>query len=173
VILLSAFDLPGIFETPSPIMAPRARTGRSGRSRGEINEVISQLTQLSALDGRKPDVVRAKRECLQRLIRHMTAGIDMSAAFIPATKCVALSKSDLPLKKMLYWYLRSAARQNAEVALLVVQALTTDAKDPDPAIRGLALRSICSLRVPNLMDTVVSRLPTSISFSPQRDEMCC
>lgn len=51
----------------------------------------------------------------------MTQGIDMSAAFVPATKCAALSKFDLPLKKMLYLYLRTAAKQNAAVALLVVQ----------------------------------------------------
>lgn len=136
-------------------MAPRSRYSRRVRARGEANEVIAQLEQLSTLDGRRPDVVKAKRDCFQRLIRHMTAGIDMSTAFIPATKCVALSKTDVPLKKMLYWYLRSAARQNEEVALLVVQALTSDARDADPAIRGLALRSICSLRVPSLMNTVV------------------
>lgn len=34
---------------------------------------------------------------------------------------MALSKHDLPLKKMLYLYLRTAAKQNAAVALLVVQ----------------------------------------------------
>lgn len=62
-----------------------------------------------------------KRECFQKLIRYMTQGIDMSAAFVPATKCVALSKQDLPLKKMLYLYLRTAAKQNPAVALLVVQ----------------------------------------------------
>ena len=133
----------------------RGRTTRSGRSRGEVNEIVNQLEQLSALDGRKSDVVQAKRDCFQKLIRYMTTGIDMSAAFIPATKCVALSKSDLPLKKMLYLYLRSAARQNAAVALLVVQTLLTDAKDADPTIRGLAVRSICSLRVPDLMENVV------------------
>jgi hypothetical protein len=53
----------------------------------------------------------------------MTQGIDMSAAFVPATKCAALSKHDLPLKKMLYLYLRTAAKQNAAVALLVVQVV--------------------------------------------------
>lgn len=140
-------------------MAPpgvRTTQRRRARARGEVNEVIAQLEQLSSLDGRRADVIKGKRECFQKLLRHMTAGIDMSEAFIPATKCAALSKTDLPLKKMLYWYLRSAARQNAEVALLVVQALTSDARDVDPAIRGLALRSICSLRVPSLMDTVVS-----------------
>lgn len=142
----------------------RGRPGRSGRSRGEVNEVVGQLEQLSALDGRKPDVVKAKRECFQKLIRYMTAGIDMSACFIPATKCVALSKFDLPLKKMLYLYLRSAARQNAAVALLVVQTLLTDAKDADPTIRGLAVRSICSLRVADLMENVV-RLKTHKKYN--------
>lgn len=92
---------------------------------------------------------------LQKLIRYMTQGIDMSAAFVPATKCAALSKLDLPLKKMLYLYLRTAAKQNAAVALLVVQTLLNDCKDLDPTIRGLALRSMCSLRVPDLMDPVV------------------
>jgi len=128
-----------------------ARQKRS-KSRGEVNEVISQLERLSAKDGRKPEVIQSKRECFQKLIRYMTQGIDMSAAFVPATKCVALSKSDLPLKKMLYLYLRTAARQNTEVALLVVQALLNDCKDADPTIRGLAVRSMASLRVPELIE---------------------
>lgn len=68
-----------------------------------------------------PPSSQNKRDCFQKLIRYMTQGIDMSAAFVPATKCVALSKHDLPLKKMLYLYLRTAAKQNAAVALLVVQ----------------------------------------------------
>jgi len=59
----------------------------------------------------------------------MTQGIDMSAAFVPATKCVALSKHDLPLKKMLYLYLRTAAKQNAAVALLVVQVSGSRPRD--------------------------------------------
>jgi len=143
----------------------RGRTGRSGRSRGEVNEVINQLEQLSALDGRKPEVVQAKRDCFQKLIKYMTAGIDMSTAFIPATKCVALSKFDLPLKKMLYLYLRSAARQNSAVALLVVQTLLTDAKDPDPTIRGLAVRSMCSLRVPDIMDNVFAAVDAGLKDS--------
>lgn len=128
---------------------------RSSKSRGEVNEVINQLERLCAKDGRKPDVIQAKKECFQKLIRYMTQGIDMSAAFIPATKCVALSKSDVPLKKMLYLYLRTAARQNAEVALLVVQALLTDCKDADPTIRGLAVRSMASLRVPDLIENAL------------------
>lgn len=134
----------------------QGRTGKSaGRSRGEVNEIIGQLEQLSAQNGQRPDVVTLKRECFQKLIRYMTAGIDMSSAFVPATKCVALSKFDLPLKKMLYLYLRSAARLNEAVALLVVQTMLNDCKDADPTVRGLAVRSMCSLGVPDLMENVV------------------
>lgn len=133
-----------------------ARRAGGSRSRGEVAEVTHSLEQLCTMNGSKPEVVQLKRDCFQKLIRYMTAGIDMSAALVPATKCVALSKTDLPLKKMLYLYLRTAARQNGDVALLVVQAMLNDAVDADPAVRGLAVRSMCSLRVPDLMDSVVS-----------------
>jgi hypothetical protein len=134
----------------------RSRPAKPGsRSRGEVNEIVAKLEALSAMDGRRREVVALKREAFQRLVRYLTAGIDMSAAFVPATKCVALSKGDLPLKKMLYLYLGSAARQNEAVALLVVQAMLNDCGDADPAIRGLAVRSMCSLHVPDLMENVV------------------
>ncbi|KAI3438927.1 hypothetical protein D9Q98_001341 [Chlorella vulgaris] len=124
------------------------------KPKGEVHEIINALEHLSAQSGSRADVVQNKRECFQKLIRYMTQGIDMSAAFVPATKCVALSKQDLPLKKMLYLYLRTAAKQNPAVALLVVQTLLNDCKDLDPTIRGLAVRSMCSLRVPELMENV-------------------
>lgn len=138
-------------------MASRRRA-RSAKGRGEVAEISKALDSLSALDGRKEDVIHMKRECFQKLIKYMTSGIDMSSVFVPATKCVALSKNDLPLKKMLYMYLRSAARQNSAVSLLVVQTLLNDSKDVDPKVRGLAVRSMCSLRVPELMENVVRDL---------------
>ncbi|KFM26556.1 Beta-adaptin-like protein A [Auxenochlorella protothecoides] len=131
-----------------------ARGGRSGRARGEVAEICKALDHLTSMNGAKPEVIQMKRDCFQKLLRYMTQGIDMSAAFVPVTKCVALSKSDLPLKKMQYLYLRTTARQNSSVALLVVQTLLNDCKDLDPTIRGAALRSMASLRVPELMDTV-------------------
>lgn len=36
-----------------------------------------------------------------------------------------------------------------------LQTLLNDCKDLDPTIRGLAVRSMCSLRVPELMENVV------------------
>ena len=135
-------------------MVPQ-RSSKGVKRKGEVNEITRTLEQLSALDGRKKDVIYLKRECFQKLIKYMTSGIDMSSVFVSATKCVALSKNDVPLKKMLYLYLRSAARQNSSLSLLVVQTLLNDSKDIDPRIRGLAVRSMCSLRVPELLENVL------------------
>ncbi len=131
-----------------------SRGGTRRRTRGEVNEIKKSLDQLCSLDGRRPEVVKSKRECFQKLIKYMTTGIDMSALFVPAMKCCALSKADLPLKKMLYLYLRSTARQNSSVSLLVVQTFLNDTNDVDPRIRGLAVRSMCSLRVAELLESV-------------------
>lgn len=132
-----------------------SRGGTRRRTRGEVNEIKKALDQLCSKDGRRPEVVKSKRECFQKLIKYMTTGIDMSALFVPAMKCCALSKADLPLKKMLYLYLRSTARQNSSVSLLVVQTFLNDANDVDPRIRGLAVRSMCSLRVAELLESVL------------------
>jgi vesicle coat complex subunit len=130
-----------------------SRGGQGRRTKGEVNEIRKTINHLCSLDGRKPEVVQSKRECFQKIIKYM-AIIDMSSLFVPVMKCSALSKQDLPLKKMLYLYLRSSARQNSSVSLLVVQTFLNDTKDVDPRIRGLAVRSMCSLRVPELLESV-------------------
>lgn len=70
----------------------------------------------------------------------------MSPVFVSATKCAALSKQDVLLKKMLYFYLRGSARQDPSLALLVVQHLLNDCSDADAGVRGSALRSLVGLR---------------------------
>jgi vesicle coat complex subunit len=132
--------------------------GARRAARREVDEAIAALEALAAAGGgagARPELVRAKRDAFARLVRHMTSGVDMSAAFVPAMKCVALSRQDLPLKKMHYLFLRSAARANPETALLVVQAMLNDCADADPALRGLAVRSMASLRVPDLLENVI------------------
>lgn len=49
-------------------------------------------------------------------------------------------------KKMVYLYLSSYAEHNSELALLTINTLRKDANDRNPTIRGLALRSMASLR---------------------------
>ena len=56
---------------------------------------------------------------------------------------------------MLYWYVATYARANPELTLLTINLLTKDcslSSSPDPAVRALALRALCGLRVRGLVE---------------------
>ena len=70
--------------------------------------------------------------------------------------CAVSSGEDVVLKKMLYLYITTYAQHNPDLTLLTINLLTKDCKDQDPTIRGLALRSLCQLRLANLIEYIVS-----------------
>ena len=90
----------------------------------------------------------------------MTIGIDVSAVFGEMVMCSATS--DIVLKKMCYLYVGNYAKVNPDLALLTINFLQRDCKDADPMIRGLALRSLCSLRVANLVEYLVGPLGSGL-----------
>ena len=47
---------------------------------------------------------------------------------------------------MIYLYLTNYAEQNPNTALMAINTFIKDTKHKDGKIRGLALRSLCSLR---------------------------
>jgi vesicle coat complex subunit len=56
------------------------------------------------------------------------------------------------IKKMCYMYLSAYAERNPEVTLLVVNTMQKDCADEDPMVRGLALRSLTSLRLASITE---------------------
>lgn len=90
----------------------------------------------------------------------MTIGIDVSSVFGEMVMCSAAS--DIVLKKMCYLYVGNYAKVNPDLALLTINFLQRDCKDEDPMIRGLALRSLCSLRVANLVEYLVGPLGSGL-----------
>lgn len=93
----------------------------------------------------------------------MTIGIDVSSLFGEMVMCSATS--DIVLKKMCYLYVGNYAKGNPDLALLTINFLQKDCKDMDPMIRGLALRSLCSLRVANLVEYLVGPLGSGLKDS--------
>ena len=81
----------------------------------------------------------------------MTLGIDVSPLFSEMIMAGGAT-TDLVQKKMVYLYLVNYAESNAELALLAVNTLQKDCRDDDPMIRGLALRSLCSLSLLNMVE---------------------
>lgn len=53
---------------------------------------------------------------------------------------------------MCYMYLSAYAEQNPEITLLVVNTMQKDCADEDPMVRGLAVRSLTSLRLPSITE---------------------
>ncbi|XP_075641862.1 beta-adaptin-like protein A isoform X1 [Castanea sativa] len=144
-------------------MAPPAQSQRSSSpsqpsGKGEVSDLKSQLRQLAG--SRAPGVDDSKRDLFKKVISYMTIGIDVSAVFGEMVMCSATS--DIVLKKMCYLYVGNYAKVNPDLALLTINFLQRDCKDADPMIRGLALRSLCSLRVANLVEYLVGPLGSGL-----------
>eukprot|EP00897_Mesotaenium_endlicherianum_P009523 jgi/Mesen1/859/ME000114S10944 len=120
----------------------------SDNRKGELSELRTQLRQLAG--SRAVGIGDAKRDLYKKVINYMTIGIDVSSLFS--------ATSDLVLKKMCYLYVCNYAVVNPELALLTINFLQKDCRDDDPMIRGLALRSLCALRVKNLVEYLVDPL---------------
>lgn len=105
----------------------------------------------------------SKRELFKKVISYMTIGIDVSSLFSEMVMCSATS--DVVLKKMCYLYVANYAKVNPDLALLTINFLQKDCRDEDPMIRGLALRSLCSLRVANLVEYLVGPLQSGLKDS--------
>ncbi|GAB2275663.1 hypothetical protein Dimus_010419 [Dionaea muscipula] len=126
--------------------------------KGEVSDLKIQLRQLAG--SRAPGTDDSKRELFKKVISYMTIGIDVSSLFGEMVMCSATS--DIVLKKMCYLYVSNYAKNNPDLALLTINFLQKDCKDEDPMIRGLALRSLCSLRVANLVEYLVGPLGSGL-----------
>ncbi|CAD7974932.1 unnamed protein product [Amoebophrya sp. A25] len=114
--------------------------------KGEINELRTLLRQVMAESNNE----EKRRDALKKVIAYMTLGIDVSRLFSDVV--MASHTQDVVQKKMIYLYLTNYAESNGELALLAINTLQKDCRDEDPTIRGLALRSLCSLKLPDMLE---------------------
>ncbi|KAL8196688.1 hypothetical protein R6Q57_024603 [Mikania cordata] len=137
-----------------PVQSQRSPSPSQPSGKGEVSDLKMQLRQLAG--SRAPGTDDSKRDLFKKVISYMTIGIDVSSVFSEMVMCSATS--DIVLKKMCYLYVGNYAKYNPDLALLTINFLQRDCKDEDPMIRGLALRSLGSLRVPNLVEYLVGPL---------------
>ena len=76
---------------------------------------------------------------------------------------MASSTNDPVQKKMVYSYICTYAQEKPDLAILCINTLQRDCRDQDPMIRALALRSLCSLRLPNICEYALEPLRQSLS----------
>ncbi|KAG9455810.1 hypothetical protein H6P81_000318 [Aristolochia fimbriata] len=144
-----------------PVQPHRSASPSQPSGKGEVSDLKLQLRQLAG--SRAPGTDDSKRELFKKVISYMTIGIDVSSLFSEMVMCSATS--DVVLKKMCYLYVGNYAKGNPDLALLTINFLQKDCRDEDPMIRGLALRSLCSLRVANLVEYLVGPLGSGLKDS--------
>lgn len=125
-----------------------------GKKGNELTELKQQLRMLAASQSRED--LATKRDLFKKIISYMSLSIDVSALFTEMT--MATATADVATKKMLYHYITYHAHLHPDLSLLAINTLLKDGRDEDPTIRGLALRSLSSLRVPNLIEYLVCLL---------------
>ncbi|KAM4700445.1 AP-4 complex subunit beta-1 isoform 2-T3 [Discoglossus pictus] len=92
------------------------------------------------------------RNVIHKVIRHMTQGVDVSSVFMEMVK--ASATVDIVQKKLVYLYMCTYATHKPDLALLAINTLCKDCSDPNPMVRGLALRSMCNLRMPGIHEYI-------------------
>jgi vesicle coat complex subunit len=123
--------------------------------KGEVNE----LRQLLRTFGTERDKQR-KREIIKKVIAYMTLGIDVSRLF--TEMMLAIETRDLVIKKMVYLFLCNYAETHPDLAQMCTNTLVKDSGNEDPMVRGLALRALCSLRLPQMIEYTSEPLRRSL-----------
>lgn len=128
-----------------------APTYTPAEKKGEINDLRVQL--------RDPVIEKdntKRRDLLKKVLGLMTLGVDTSGLF--TEMILACVTKDLVQKKMIYFYLCTHSETNSDIAILAVNTLQKDCRDESPLVRGLALRSLASLRLAQLAEYLVPTL---------------
>lgn len=123
--------------------------------KGEVNE----LRQLLRTFGTERDKQK-KRDIMKKVIAYMTLGIDVSRLF--TEMMLAIETRDLVIKKMVYLFLCNYAETHPDLAQMCTNTLVKDCGNEDPMVRGLALRSLCSLRLPQMIEYTSEPLRRSL-----------
>lgn len=126
--------------------------------KGEVNELRNLLRNFAA----EKDTKR-RREIIKKVIAYMTLGIDVSRLF--TEMMLVIETRDLVIKKMVYLFLCNYATANPELAQMCTNTLTKDCNNDDPMVRGLALRALCSLRLPQMVEYMSEPLNRALNDS--------
>eukprot|EP00981_Chlorochromonas_danica_P012782 scaffold5400_cov159-Ochromonas_danica.AAC.1 len=125
------------------------------QKKGEVNELKQLLKSVNA-----DRDVRRKREAIKKVIAYMTLGIDVSRLFTDMV--MAIETKDIVIKKMVYLYLCNFAHSEPEMAIMCINSLRRDCDNENPLVRGLALRSLCGLRLESMLEYIEQPLQKAL-----------
>ncbi|KAI1893087.1 hypothetical protein AGOR_G00140260 [Albula goreensis] len=122
-------------------------------------ETVKELRRALSNPNVQSDRLRY-RNVILRVIQCMTQGLDMSALYMEMVK--ASATVDIVQKKLVYLYMCTYAGLKPDLALLAINTLRKDCADPNPMVRGLALRNMCNLRMPGITEYIQQPVLTGL-----------
>uniref|UniRef100_A0A4W4FFH2 Beta-adaptin appendage C-terminal subdomain domain-containing protein n=1 Tax=Electrophorus electricus TaxID=8005 RepID=A0A4W4FFH2_ELEEL len=122
-------------------------------------ETVKELKRALSNPNIQADRLRY-RSYITRVIRSMTQGLDVSALFMDMVK--ASATVDVVQKKLVYLYMCTYASHKPDLALLAINTLRKDCADPNPMVRGLALRNMCNFRMPGITEYIQQPILTGL-----------
>ena len=101
--------------------------------------------------------VDKQKDAMKQIIASMTIGKDVSKLFPDVVKVIRTK--NIELKKLVYLYLINYARVKPDLTFLAVASFHSDAKEGEtPLIRGLAVRTMGCIRVPEIVSYLCETL---------------
>ena len=95
-------------------------------------------------------------------IDYMTLRVDDSKLFYEMIK-VSITE-DIVMKKMIFLYIVNYARQVEQCSFLAINTFLRDIKDPNPKVRGLALRMFCNIKFKGIYEYFTNALYDSLKY---------
>ena len=123
--------------------------------KGEVVELLKLLTNPNTEHN-----PQKKKDVVKRVIAYMTLGVDVSKLFYEMVK-VSIT-DDIVMKKMVFLYIVNYAHQIDQGAFLAINTFLRDMKDPNPKVRGLALRMLCSIKFKGVYEYFANALYDSL-----------
>ena len=123
--------------------------------KGEVVELLKLLTNPNTEHN-----PQKKKDVVKRVIAYMTLGVDVSKLFYEMVK-VSIT-DDIVMKKMVFLYIVNYAHQIDQGAFLAINTFLRDMKNPNPKVRGLALRMLCSIKFKGVYEYFANALYDSL-----------
>lgn len=99
---------------------------------------------------------QTRKDAIKKTIQQMTLNKDVSTLFPDILKNMATN--DIEQKKLVYLYVMNYAETHPELCILAVNTFVTDAQDPNPLIRCMAIRTMSMIRVDKILEYIETPL---------------
>lgn len=131
-------------------MAPDGRMFQTGGRKGELHDLRQALNATTMKD---------RKNALKRTVAAMTLGRDVSSLF---TDVVKNTVGDISMKKLVYLYIINYAQSKPDLSILIVNTFIKDAKDHNPLIRALAIRTMALIPLEKITEYLCDPLHSAL-----------